>query len=736
MAKERSKQAGPGKAEKFAETIIALLEEGAAPWQKPWKAGHVNVPHNPVSGTVYKGINRVMLSIRGLDDPRWLSLKQANEKGWRVRAGARSALVEHWQWTKKEQGRDEDGNLQYDDMGKPLMVEVRLERPRVRYFNVFHASQVQTLDGQAIPPYDPGKVDWNPNERAEAILENSGAAIFHDQADSAYYIMSKDEIHLPPQANFPEAALYYSTAMHELGHWTRHPSRLNRENGPFGSPSYAREELRAEIASWMLAQDLGLSFDPGPHISYCQDWIKALKEDPHEIVRAARDAEKIKQYLMSMELGLSQGPDQGEPFVFTDLPAGSELPEPPVPAPAQAAVAQAAALAPAGPAAERVWLKVPYAEKNKAKAAGAKWDGTAKLWFVPAGTNPEPLARWRPAQDLQPAFITLGPAEELGQVLASAGFNLNGIPVLDGKIHRVPVQGAASGSKDGAYCAHPDGRPSGWFKNHKTGLQGTWVHSSHVLTQDQKNALQTEALERQAERDRIRGGNYLEAARRAAQKLAQGVEANNEHPYLKAKGVESFGLSMDGQGNLLVPGLNLDRQEIQTIQTITPEGKKYFEPGAKKTGAVFLIGISPQAPAPPAILVAEGYSTGATLHQATGLPVAVAFDAGNLPPAGEALKRKFSTTVLTFCADNDHLNPQNPGLEKALAAARAVGGQVLVPGFTPAEKAKGFTDWNDLAKSRGLAAVIQGLSESINPPLMAPTISPSRPVPAGSSPAR
>ena len=102
-----------------------------------------------------------------------------------------------------------------------------------------------------------------------------------------------DSIHLPPRENFEDPALYYGTALHELGHWTRHSSRLDRENGPFGSEMYAREELRAEIASWMFGQDIGIPHDPEQHAAYVNSWIKALEDDPYEIVRACRDAEPV-----------------------------------------------------------------------------------------------------------------------------------------------------------------------------------------------------------------------------------------------------------------------------------------------------------------------------------------------------------------------------------------------------------------------------------------------------------
>ncbi|WP_256562624.1 zincin-like metallopeptidase domain-containing protein, partial [Pseudomonas sp. HMSC066A08] len=113
---------------------------------------------------------------------------------------------------------------------------------------------------------------------------------------------STDSITLPERNQFPTADNYYATALHELGHWTGHPSRLDRDLAhPFGSEGYAREELRAEIASLMLGERLEIGHDPGQHAAYVGSWIKALKEDPKEIFRAASDAERISGYVMDFE---------------------------------------------------------------------------------------------------------------------------------------------------------------------------------------------------------------------------------------------------------------------------------------------------------------------------------------------------------------------------------------------------------------------------------------------------
>ena len=298
--------------ETFAETIIEELKNGTAPWQKPWKAGECNRPLNPITGTVYKGVNTVMLARHGYADPRWMTMKQANDQEWRVKKGSKAQQVVFWQWTDRQAVLDDSGQPVKDEKGEEKKENVQLERPRLHVFSVFHVSQLQTLDGQDLPAYEPPELTWDPIERGEEILRDSGASITHDQSDRAFYRIATDDIHLPPRENFPEAGNYYSTALHELGHWTGHESRMGREFGPHGSEVYAKEELRAEIASWMLNQELGLPHQPDQHVSYVDSWVSVLQKDPYEIMRACRDAEKIKEYVMNLQQELTaQQPEAG-----------------------------------------------------------------------------------------------------------------------------------------------------------------------------------------------------------------------------------------------------------------------------------------------------------------------------------------------------------------------------------------------------------------------------------------
>jgi antirestriction protein ArdC len=292
--------------EMISERLIQQLEEGTAPWQKPWEPGIQRMPHNPVSGTRYKGANALWLSMQGRSDPRWMTYKQAKSVNAQVMKGEKGTMVQYWKFRDRVP-KKENGKPVLDAEGKKVMINVELDKPKVFSAVVFNAEQIQGL-----PPLEAKQTipEWERHERAEAILSASGANINHDQGDRAFYSPVRDSIHLPEKGQFESADRYYATALHELGHWTGHPTRLDRDlSGRFGSESYAAEELRAEIASMGIGEELEIGHDPGQHASYVKSWIKVLKDDPKEILRAARDAEKIHDMVMGFERDRDQKQD-------------------------------------------------------------------------------------------------------------------------------------------------------------------------------------------------------------------------------------------------------------------------------------------------------------------------------------------------------------------------------------------------------------------------------------------
>lgn len=1176
--------------EQVAATIIEALERGTAPWVHPWDPGLMpSPPVNALTGKPYRGINQLWLSMQqyGYDkkDPRWCTYRQARELGAQVQKGARGTLVQYWKQEERRLIRDEQGRPVLDEQGGKRYEVISLERPRVFHAVVFHASQI---DGLPAPPEQKAGKDtaFERHQAAERLLKNSGASIFHDQANQAFYRPSTDEIHLPEKGQFRSPDGYYATALHELGHWTGHESRLSRQllANPFGSAEYAREELRAEIASYMLGMELGIGHDPGQHHAYIESWIKILRDDPLEIIRAARDADQIRGYIMGEKTterapdadrdkarysatsvkpwradfpklfahttiaAMKRHPDyqaakngdvqaaerfvaamvkpervrelarrypaaivvpvteiestgrynaipralatyiaregnlhmdmhiaqisaqhrgdkdavgrlltrkefagevqQGATYIMVDdvatqggtfhelrhylanngadavaaaslafsrgnniIPiqeqtvnelagrfgrerledfltdnnisgtlealtegegraicrfksfeslkdrvaeaerqrsnsvsdAGQGTPDyrlihavfgeegfiplaPALTAADLAAVFPKAQITPstipgihgftveagnvvftvrtcerispdesvfslaygremqaderiagavrngeiliahigdrntlrheswhliedlglvtpkeqqilssaatraisgnrlpgvslssspaerrawyverqlarrefdrgtaegqvlqkmadlvdalanlarrtergilrdlesgklfsrepcaqrpsaehysaageniqvAGDATplattggvmqhrgermtarEKTWLNVPYVEKDQAREAGAKWDGKEKRWYATVGADLNRLATWLPGEHQQPAAApaALDPCREFGEVLRAAGLVIEDDPVMDGRIHRVPVAGGRPGAKDGAYSGHGDGHPNGWWQNYRSGERGKWLATGHVLTSEAMAILRKESAEKLADREELRKEDQARAMKRAYAKWMNAEPASPDHPYLTRKGVAAYNLRQDKHGNLMVPGYD-EHGRIQTLEYINNDGK-WYEKGCPKKGAMAILP-DKDALKGEVVLLVEGYATGASVHQATGLPVAVAFDAGNIKDAALAIKRKMPGVKLTICADNDARisDDRNVGVLKAKEAAAAVGAKVVVADFSKSEQERRLTDFNDLHQARGLGAVRDSIMAKVN----------------------
>lgn len=275
--------------QEFADRILAELEKGVKPWVRPWdpeKAGGPQAPFNPVTGKRYHGINVLILGmdIRAFQsgDPRWMTYQQAHEKQWQVRKGEKATMIFFTKPYEVEDDEAEDG---------------RKTIKFLKHYAVFHASQIEGITAYKPPTVE--EAPWTRPEAAGIILRNSGAVV-RIGGDRAFYSPATDHIQLPPEHAFRGPPEFAATALHELGHWTGHPSRLNRDmNTRFGSAAYAMEELRAELASAFVASELGIPTDIPQHASYIDSWIKPLKDDKREIFRAAADAQRIADMELS-----------------------------------------------------------------------------------------------------------------------------------------------------------------------------------------------------------------------------------------------------------------------------------------------------------------------------------------------------------------------------------------------------------------------------------------------------
>ena len=176
-------------------------------------------------------------------------------------------------------------------------------RPVMRQYTVFNVEQT---DGLKLPPREARATpEWDAHREADKVLRASGAKLQHvPGGDRAFYSPTEDKIVLPDPSQFATRNGYYQTALHEAGHSTGHHDRMNRPTlkegmaAGFGSPEYAREELRAEISAMMTGEQVGVGHDPQRGAAYVENWVKVLEDDPHEIHRAAREAQKMTDCLM------------------------------------------------------------------------------------------------------------------------------------------------------------------------------------------------------------------------------------------------------------------------------------------------------------------------------------------------------------------------------------------------------------------------------------------------------
>ncbi|ELA09265.1 TraC protein [Moraxella macacae 0408225] len=290
--------------QEIANDLIEQIKNNNAVWQKPWQGTEHLLPVNH-QGKPYSGINVLRLLLKaqkqGYGDNRWFTYNNAKEQGGQVKRGEKATSITFYVTTERIDKTDANGKVVLDEKGKPIKEEVKLDRPKVVTYNLFNAQQIDGLPPRPIPP----KLEaWERHAKAEAIIrgiEKQGLTIVHQASDRAYYSPQDDRIVMPERSQFATADLYYATLLHEIGHATGHESRLNRDlSGGFGSQNYAKEELRAEISSMIIGQQLQIGHDPSQHHAYLQSWVKAIEEDPKEIFRAVKDADKISDYVMGL----------------------------------------------------------------------------------------------------------------------------------------------------------------------------------------------------------------------------------------------------------------------------------------------------------------------------------------------------------------------------------------------------------------------------------------------------
>jgi antirestriction protein ArdC len=267
------------------EQVIRQLEQGVAPWRKPWRT---ELPVNLISGKPYRGLNVFLLGSQGYGSRYWLTFNQTAKLGGNIRKGERASLVTFWHIGEERIARQTDGTKR---KSKPFLL---------RFYRVFNVEQTEGIAGKlGLTGASPRVADL---EQCEAIVSGMPNTPKREQSTRAWYRPSTDTVGMPSKSLFSSSEEYYSTLFHELTHSTGHASRVGREGieqlNTFGSDSYSREELIAEMGSAMLCGVTGIAPRTIENsAAYLQSWIDRLRRDSKLLVSAASQAQKAADYI-------------------------------------------------------------------------------------------------------------------------------------------------------------------------------------------------------------------------------------------------------------------------------------------------------------------------------------------------------------------------------------------------------------------------------------------------------
>lgn len=353
----------------------------------------------------------------------------------------------------------------------------------------------------------------------------------------------------------------------------------------------------------------------------------------------------------------------------------------------------------------RTYLAVPFAERQQAYDAGARWDDVTDCWYAPPHADLAKLERWLPERVEAGPWPATHPRDEFAAALRDIGCIVaDEHPIMDGKPHRIATEGDRRGEKAGFYVAYLDGHPAGYAKNHRTGAERRWKATGYHADPGARARLRAETAAKQHQRAVEQARSNEETAKRLEHERGRLTPVTFPTAYMQAKGIGThLGVYTDAEGKTCVPATDA-AGKLWTVQFIDAEGRKRFAKASRKHGCFHAIGGLARLAGSDVLLIAEGYATAATVTELLGKPAVAAFDAGNLLPVAQALHAKFPDKPVVIVADDDQAqerqNGVNPGRQKAQEAARAVGGRVVLPIFAPAEQRdnpKSFSDFNDLA---------------------------------------
>jgi len=279
----------------ITDRLIARMEAGVNPWRKTWSVagGAPGRDRNPVTGTLYSGINRLMTGCAGFNSPLWVTFKQARDLGGSVRKGETGTPVVYWARTEgktDEATGETSGGWAF-----------------IKHYYVFNVEQTEGLSFPDETPAAPERPAFQAIESAERIASRyAGGPQVNHGGGRAYYAPQADVVVMPPRETFETPGAYYATLFHELAHSTGHRARLNRDSltglASFGDHLYSKEELVAELGASFLLGEAGID---APELidnsaAYLAGWIKVLRGDSKLALQAASAAEKAANHILGV----------------------------------------------------------------------------------------------------------------------------------------------------------------------------------------------------------------------------------------------------------------------------------------------------------------------------------------------------------------------------------------------------------------------------------------------------
>ncbi|EHB0239758.1 hypothetical protein JYU57_001720 [Campylobacter jejuni] len=380
---------------------------------------------------------------------------------------------------------------------------------------------------------------------------------------------------------------------------------------------------------------------------------------------------------------------------------------------------------------KRIYLYVPFKDKEKAKSLGVMWDDKEKKWFAPKTLDKNIFSQWLyPHQNKEFSFDENEVLTAFKSALENQGLIIEGLPIMDGKIHRVKTTNDKGRELSGAYNGFLDDYPAGFMQNFKTGIKENW--KMPIEKNQSNNIKNSQKLHEQIKKDQeLREKEILTLQEKTALKLENEYNnarwANSNHAYLKKKGFdENFYLKQDNKGSLLIP-LKDENGKLWSVQRIFPNGDKIIgviktqeekdqgvEYLAKKQGCFHIIGAKSLEHCKE-FIITEGFATAATIYKALNKPVIMGVDAGNLSKIVETLKNKFQNTPITLIADNDKKRElkglSNVGVETAKEIQQKFSDiKVIIPKISNQEAEQGISDFNDIFLNKGIDEVKKQLN--------------------------